>query len=216
MSTVLCSESDVRAQANIIPGYTSRFDSLLPIYLSSAAAQIRGFCGRQFDKSDYTEYFMAPDSFNYPKPYSYWVGERPIEQGTLFLDYDPRGLFIENVSWITNLVENTDYTVDYAAGQITIIAQSLSYQPRGLRAMYRGGFAATGNVLSVPETVRNAAIMQTVFLLQRISAAQTGQSQEKANRGGNVHVFNQGGQYGLVGEAQALLTDERMINLGTM
>lgn len=215
MATVFCSDQDVKTQAPIAAGFTSRFDNLIPIYIDTVSQQIRDMCNRNFDKAEYTEYRMSPDSFNYPEPYKIWVGEAPIESGTVFLDYDPRGQFIENYSSITELVENTDFVVDYEDGLITVINQSLCYHPRGLRLIYNGGYVATSGILAVPTPIKAACIMQVTFILQRIAASQSGQTQEKANRGGNSHMFSQDGQSGLIGEVASMLRQFRMPLIGS-
>lgn len=215
MLTALCAANDVRTQAPIAAGLTSRLDTMIPQYIDTITAQIREFCNRKFDLADYVQYSMSPNTFEYPDPYKIKLRESPITADTVFIDYDHRGQFIDNVSNIVGLVENTDFIVDYDSGVVTIISHSLGYHSRGLKVSYNGGYAASGNVLTVPNDLKSACILQCLFILERIAASQTGQTSEKANRGGNSHVFSTDAYTGLTGEVIGMIKSYKIAMIGS-
>lgn len=212
--TVFCVDSDVKLQAPIAVGVASKFDGMIPLYIAQVSQQIRSFCNRKFDTGDYKIFNMSPDSFNSQDSYRFRLPEWPIASGTLFLSYDPRGQFIPNVSLPVELTEDVDYTLDEATGWIEIISHGLSYHPRGLKAEWTGGYPINANVVQVPDEIKVACVLQVSFMLDRVASAQTGQQQEKGNRGGNMHIFNVDAQNGLTSEVQAMLREYRVPIIG--
>lgn len=211
---VFCTDQDVRTQAPIAAGVVSRFDALIPLYIKTVSQQIRGFCNRKFDQADYTQYSMSPETFQSQDSYRFRLPEWPITPDTVFISYDPNGQFIPNISMIAELSETIDYTVDNETGWVELITHGLSYHPRGLKIEWNGGYPATDGVLSVPEELKTACALQVAFILDRISASQTGQQQEKGNRGGNLHTFNADAQNGLVPEVKAMVMEHRVPIIG--
>lgn len=207
--------AEAMKQAPIAAGFTSKLDDIVGPWIEAVSQQVRTFCRRKFDLNDHKTYVMSPDSFGQQEPYRVRLPEWPVTPDTLFVNYDPEGRFIDGVSLPALLTENVDYTVDNDTGWIEFFSNNLTYNPRGIKLEWNGGYPVDGDgIVAVPESIKRACITQLVFMLNRLQASQAGQSQEKGNRGGNQHTFTLDAQTGLIGEAQVLLYDFRVPLMG--
>lgn len=208
--TVFCTKDDVKkitpTSANFL-GHDAVMDKLIPV----ATSQIRQFCRRKFDLAEYTEYFMSPDSLSTPEPRRIYVNEPPISLGTVFAYHDATGVYIVESS-IAELIENTDFSVDYEQGVITLLG-SFSYNRRGIKVIYTGGYTVAGDLLSVPDDIKMGCAMQTAFLLERNLAGQMGQvTAEDATR--MSAKFTASATSGLISEVQNMVATYRRPLIG--
>jgi hypothetical protein len=192
------------------------YDTRIQPLIYGVAAKIKAFARRSFDQRQRTEYYMSPDNmFHLGSPYRFRVAEPPIQEGGLVIYHDPTGRFNDS-SFITTLIEDIDYDVEYFKGFITLIAQT-EYNPRGIKLVYTGGYPNLAEItptqLAVTQDLVEAASMQTAYEFQRILQAEMGEEQVEKSRQ-SLQKFTPSGTSGLIQEVQAIIVPYRQTLVG--
>lgn len=201
---VFCTVNDVKTLTPIHSAWTG-FNTALGAIIPAATGQIKTFCRRTFEVGSYTEYFLSPMEV----PARIHVIEPPITSSSIVFVYDKSGRFVDS-ALSTSLVEDTDFTVNYDTGLITLTGE-FEYSRRGLKIVYTGGYPVVAESpprVQVPAQVVQACAIQAAFLLERTMAGQMGKQTSEEARAASTK-WTSSATSGLVAEAQALVTPYR-------
>lgn len=145
----LCSVSDLKAY---LEKTDNQHDTLLGIIVDQVSQRIETALNRKLLKTSRTEYFNGGRRL-------YYLAAYPVDLATTFT------VAVENVA----KVRDSDYYVDANSGLVEFWLETNFTKPRGVVITYTGGFAldTTTQVLSVPDDLKRAALLQATFDFRR-------------------------------------------------
>lgn len=204
ISKPLVSVDDVRNQLPVRGGNQS-YDEKIAHLIEVCTVQIETLTNRCFTKQTFTENFnsVESNSHGYFREKRFNLKGMPITANSLVLRYDPRRQFGADT-----IISSDNYYVTGKSQLITLF--SMIDAPGALRVEYTAGYdidAVTGALSGIPLDLKQACIMQTMFLFRKMQTAEIGHEPDKAT------VSTNSGRYvvqgGLVREAAALVIGYR-------
>ncbi|MET4190691.1 MULTISPECIES: hypothetical protein [unclassified Bradyrhizobium] len=210
VDSVLCSPATARGMTPISSGFTG-LDAPLAEQIGIASDLVRNFCRRKFDKRVVTSYVMTRAGV-----FTTRLPEWPVVTGSVVITYDATGAHLVS-SNLTPLVLDTDYSIDYETGMVTILNPWMEYHKRGLKIVATAGYDPDNSsppIVQVPATIARATGMQAAFLLRRIRSVQMGEEQQEKARQ-SLSKFTVSAATGLLSEVQGMLVPFRAALIGT-
>lgn len=201
-----CTVSEAKPFTRIRDGY-SEHDGLLLQCIQLATAQIKEHCRRSFSKTAYVEYF--PTCERGDRPSKFYLTERNVATSpalVMRLDYG------WPTDWTTvTPVDALYYRVDREKGILTYLSGTYEH-PESIRIEYTAGYDTdTGNtsLVLVPVDVRQAAAIQSAYLLEKMLNQDIGQTNKNASGVIKTLRLEAGAVSGLVKQAASLLSKYR-------
>jgi len=221
--TPLISLDDVKSGLPIRPGTTS-FDTTLTAIIASVTSQISTACRRVFEKQEHSEIFhvqvgakqvydlygFSDDGFFYrPDGLPFLLTNRPIDANLpVTVRFDPRHVFGDDT-----IIPSDEVTL-LPEKNFVFVNRALSRSRDSVKITYTAGYEVAGGSLSgsLPEDIKLAAKLQSVFLFKKTDYANVGSSGDTAEDGQSGKEWAT--QSGLLPEVQSLLIPYRRLLRG--
>jgi hypothetical protein len=225
MTVPIVTVEEVRALLPIREGNVT-FDPKINLLIATASGQIENAIRRELDRKARVEFFRTPDTgrsfydfdnttnasglYSNPRRTRYALNTVNIDPESLVVHYDPARQFGEGTAVDPKLL-----TLNAKDGLLTLHL-TMRDSMDGLRVMYTGGFAASGEPLtlseSVPADIKMACLSQVLHLFNRFTADNAGKESDSTQRRSGGGRFSVSG--GLVPEAVALVSRYKAVGLG--
>lgn len=204
-TTKFCTLEDVKAQVNMLAGWTEK-DAELLAHVQQATALIREYTRRDWEHATRTQLFDSQSiqvAFGNGLNVARFIfAEKPLT-AVNSVTYNTGGSF-----GTSDALEADDFMVDLERNRVLVYPKVMSYNAASIQINYDAGYqpdATDPDLLLVAPNLRMACAVQAAFTFKRVLNENSGNKQKSDKKGfGIVNL----GSSGLITEAQALVRSE--------